>query len=1347
MWIQKDGSLLYFWSPNIATNYPNYASLAGRLYMIYGRNRNTWAQFNYYTAAGVNILGNGSAPNSLITQMLVTTQSGQTTTLSYGQSGSYWLLQSMTLPDGQIVRYYYDASGDLYEVVRPGNNGDGSTITELYSYWSGTSWMQAAYSPRWLASGGASGSYRYWANYTGNGTPQTMEAVGVVNFTPADGTNTLLQPSAATGAVGYYTAAYSFDSGATQMTDSDGHNTLFAFDANGRTVQQSVQVSSTLTLTSTQGWDAQNNLVSMVSAQGNETDAVYDASGNPVAIAGPQTSATTEMEGAIRPTMLLSYDAYNNVISACSARATYLLGLSWNATPPAATDSLCPSGTADARQYQYTYPSYEPSGELQGITTAGIGAPLAGYQWTYSYAPAQQNGSDYGLPTAVTGTSYTQADGTLRQPSAQMWYDAQGRLSCRNTGSGYWVYTYDAMGRLLTSSDPDDTSAGTGSCGKTGGQAGWNTTTTIQRSPDGTVYTMEGPSQRAGGVSNIYTFDPDGNPIQMFSWYGNISGVAVNTYDGADRLVETQLPSTSGETPWLTRYLYDLSQGAGNVASNTQLVAHGNVFDMQRYTTEGWLDVAMQSSDPLGRVTTSYSFAPCPFAGASGAIFCAQSPKATSYAYDNGGALGELTSMTDPLNEVTAYAYDVLGHVAAVQYSGDGGVTPATSYLYRADGAVKTITSSSLGVEAFSYDLEGNLFSKVDPPSLGSAITEYVPYPDGSVESVYVSSQTLATPTLLQYAYRADGLLQKQIVNYRGTQPFSYTYTAAGRLLQRTDVGPTPSIAATYDQYGQEASLQVPEGSYTGITHDDEGNVTGYQAYGGEQVGITYDVRGELTGESFTPNGFAADGYEAWPAFGYTPQGGTLIQDPTEAWDARTGAVIGIGGSAYGYDAGGRLVSAPQGQTFTYDAANRLLSGEADLAYVTQNCGGAGARTLRGLGGETRWTSSLEKYVYGPEGTVVQSISTAFEGGSNITTHHWGNGPLLYEDFNGALAGVHVGEDGTISGSSSDTTVLNVADRDPLGNMAASHNVTGYSAWTAPNPQHQQCVAANPMPASAGFSFATVATPLASYPSIALMDDGYNLAEEGTQLNPSALTTATAGGEPSPYLVQGNNPSGASLLDRRVADDCAQPQSTRRGPEMTTGAPCQQEPPPEDYSPGWGFGDAGSGGYPAPGCASSVSRRSAQYCNFRHPPAPNPQPNPPPKATVYTPTQCTPLGANFPGIFGLQANFGGFGKGMQFSVTVNGGNVYLTGGYTTATIPSAGVGPFGGVVVPSRGQTNAQVLSSYSGTFTVGTEGLEANVSANTSGYSVVVSPSADTPLTLAGGGSWTYGPITFLCK
>ena len=830
MWTKKSGTTYYFWQPSGAcANYPYFATLQagyyGRLYQIIGRNRNTTMTFNYGWDQG------DSSATGKISTIYATTESGLTATLSFADVSGHRLLQQILFPDGgTAVTYGYDTLGNLTSVSRPPNNAAGTRPVQSFGYYYPGKMMGWVAGPRWNASGGSDGAMFYIGYDAPDGSPGplgTLTAiahVGVVNPSIPDGSgSTTLQPGAPSGVVEYNHTWYGTGAGAATLYvhDTDGHETIWAADqTDPRRVRQTQECTamsgwncSGSWLVTNETWDASNNLVSEVDPRGGKTDYAYDVDGNTVAVAAPAPSS-----GAFRPTSLYSYGPHDNVVAFCDPNATHAMQADWTSPPVAPVPGqggLCPTQSTAATRYQWSYPSYEPFGQLASSIAPGTPAAPNGYQRTYAYDLGAQGGADYGLPTSVTGAAISQNDATTpsRQPQQTFWYDTNGNLVCSGTGNGQWLLGYDALGRVTSTADPDDASSGTGVCGKTGAQPNWNTTARTTYFPDGSVASKQTASQAANGIATTFTYDVDGNVKTEMHHYGCLTvssctvGVTTKWYDGADRLVEVQAPYDANDVqayPWSTRYIYDLSggnvtsyrgvglAGYGNLVSTQELLS-GTVWApafLQRYpiTSGSWTDVRATSYDALNRPVSNYE-----------AAFGDQ-PKSTN-AYDAAGSEGLLSSVNPATNERKTFVYDGDGRETDVVYPDDptGAVTPAVHQTLDADGRVTTRNTSVLGTETIGYNATGEVTLITEPASLGGGTISYSYFADGLRSSAGYADANGAFPNALQYTYRTDG--RRDRLSLANGTAFTWTYTAAGRMLTQSDplTGTTVSPSATYD--------------------------------------------------------------------------------------------------------------------------------------------------------------------------------------------------------------------------------------------------------------------------------------------------------------------------------------------------------------------------------------------------------------------------------------------------------------------------------------------------------------------------------------------------------------------
>ncbi len=883
LWEKVSGTIYYFYTNNPSKACPGLTTLgafSGRLRQIIGRNRYDTITFNYSWENG-----DASAATGKVHAIAAQTESGMTATLAFAPVAGHQLLQSITFPDNSTsVTYGYDSAGNLISVTHPANSAGQPVQTYGYQTVGSGSALYYIYSPRLNAPPfGSDGSFLAFLFTGTNPVTASLNLIAhwaFINPTIPDGSNsTALQPGYPTVGTYYQYEYYTTGVGMPTWRDTDGHATNWVVDSLARPTQTqecvaAVNQACTGTyLTTNESWDAQNNLVSEVDPRGGETDYAYDIDGNTVAVAAPAPAP-----GAFRPTSLYSYGAYDNVIAYCDPIATHAMQADWTSPPVVplpGQGALCPAQSTAATRYQWAFPSYEPFGELASSTSPATLAAPNGYQRTYTYDAARQGGYDFGLPTSVTGATIPQNDPTtpLRQPQQSFWYDASGNLVCYGAGNGQWLLTYDALGRVTSVADPDDSASGAGTCGKSGAQASWNTTVKKGYFDDGSLKWAQTASQAANGISTTYTYDVDGNEKTETHHYSCVSalnctaGVTQKFYDGDDRLVEVLQPSDGWDVqsyPWATRYIYDLSQGGTTTYRGIGLNGHGNLVSTQELlsgtvwqpnlgTTYGigtgtWTDLRATAYDALDRPVASYE-----------AAFGDQPKERRSY--DGAGQLGLLTSVALATNELKRYTYDGIGREIAKSYSGGANITPGVQLTLDADGHVVASSTDVLGTETMQYDSLGNLLSTVEPASLGGGTVTYDYYPDGKRRDLQFAGGGVAYAPLLQYSYRNDGL-RERLQLYNGTT-FQWTFTAAGRELLQSDPLTGTSIqpdatyianakgkevpyypasvtygprTATYDNYGRLSHLGLPEAIGSSISYD--------------YVASQYDLEDSVIGET-----------------------------------------------------------------------------------------------------------------------------------------------------------------------------------------------------------------------------------------------------------------------------------------------------------------------------------------------------------------------------------------------------------------------------------------------------------------------------------------------------------------
>ncbi|HSV72424.1 MAG TPA: DUF6531 domain-containing protein [Chthonomonadales bacterium] len=349
-----------------------------------------------------------------------------------------------------------------------------------------------------------------------------------------------------------------------------------------------------------------------------------------------------------------------------------------------------------------------------------------------------------------------------------------------------------------------------------------------------------------------------------------------------------------------------------------------------------------------------------------------------SYANDR------LTSLLDPLGNLTQYAYDAAGNLTLTTDP----LGNATHNAYYPDGSVAQTIDPAGKATLYQYDANGNLASVADP--LGNIESQ-------SWANTRLVSRTDPRNRTTQYAYDAWGRLTGTIYPAGGSAPVALTYDVEGRLTQAVDG--TGTRAFTYDDWGRRTGCTTPAGSGA-ATYDAAGRLTWQVDVSGRAIAYANDPAGRLTGVSDPTSaasyGWTADGQvslEIYPngtrkEVSYDAAGrATQIVHRIVA----TGAVIV--GYAATYDAAGRLaqvVEQPSGDitTYHYDAAGRILSENrtGQRSYASQYAYDSRGNRTTAVRSEGGVTTHDGVYSYDDAGRLVQ----VFDAATNATeTYVW----------------------------------------------------------------------------------------------------------------------------------------------------------------------------------------------------------------------------------------------------------------------------------------------------------------------------------------------------------------------
>lgn len=1117
-WTNKAGVVFMF--HNVTDN----AGVAGRLAKIWFRNNNVQLAFTYAFDQGASPAP--STLNEITAQTDATNGTTQKVVLQFSNvqvaTGVRRLLSSLTWPDGATnVNFKYDTSGRLIEVDEPTNSTQYASLPQTFQYSSGTYQLAQVAGGRWNENGaspapspGPRGGYVQF-NYTGL-TVNTVQSYGYINPKITDDSGTSAVQTGISNAYGISTPyrqtyfAYSnvspapnpspaqsptgsaacSSTGSTPVYDSDGHDTVFCWDASNRVVQSSSWTGS-IWVVEQQVWDSNNDRVSIIDARGKRTDAAFDVLGNLIASALPAPSP-----GLPRPTTLITHDASNNVLAVCDPVWADSHGFDWTATP-SPTYSPCPATNNNSQShpgpslYAYTNPSPEPFGEMVSMTR-----PM-GYVTSISYAIANQGGTlDYGQPTQIVGAQVSQSNSNPSiTPTEQRYYNDFGELICDRIQVGTdsnqvwatWINiftTSDANdGRVSESADPDDSTLnnnnGNVACPKTPGIANSQITTTYSYFANGQVASQLSPLEQPSGLAEQFAYDADGDQITDTVHYGSAqtAGTTSRYYDADGRLIEVVKPGG-----WDTRYFYDLSQNGSN--SNPVTLTdppaffggtHGELFKLQEFEAGAWVDLKGADYDFLDRAKHVYTYQPNANCSSANYATC-ETASATSNVYDSTSATtGLLSTMTDAIGTTTTYTYDNIGRTASTAYS--DGTTPGRATSYDLDGRVTGLNSTGangIGLESYQYDGDGNEVSVTEPSGANSdqTIITYGYYLNDLRESISAAPVGNPAPgnmnqtNLLVFDYFADSRPMNETLNYVQPSPspspvaeeFQTTYTAAGRVTSRLD--PFSTTTLSYEAAGRLKTLGAPEGTTTYSTWDPEGQVLSFTepVRAGATVTQDYDTNGELTQQTYIdpnsqcypePAGFwqnGADGFMVAKSFQLV-SGSCREQNITGSEDVRNAVSIALQIPCE-YDGFQEQCTEPE----TFDADGRMVS--VPTKQYNEN-----SNNFQ----DTQWFYDAEnhfvkqedyqnnvdmKRTYGPDGHPVQIGTADFNHAIHWETIHWdGDRVLFTTNATGQVDDIKVGALADYLPLQSASFQLAVWDRDSTGKVRAPHGAWGNYGW------------------------------------------------------------------------------------------------------------------------------------------------------------------------------------------------------------------------------------------------------------------------------------------------------------
>ena len=416
--------------------------------------------------------------------------------------------------------------------------------------------------------------------------------------------------------------------------------------------------------------------------------------------------------------------------------------------------------------------------------------------------------------------------------------------------------------------------------------------------------------------------------------YSTLIKNADNTYtityqDGAKKMFAAsgQITAMTDLNGNLLVFTYDVS---GNLVSVVDASGRIIVFT---YDANNRLSTL---TDPAGK---NYSFS---YSGNSLGVVTWPDGSHWQYAYD---AKGFMLSKTDPLGNLTTYAYDEKHRVT--QGSDSSGSVGVANPIGISAVKYSDLVEQDGGVWNYAYDSHsGVLLQKVDPQGNATSYTYDANRnlikeiaPDGSATRYNfdaagnVLSMTDALGSVTTHTYNSKGQMTST------TDPLGRTtvssYDDKGKLTQTVD----PISAKTtylYDAKGNQVRVTNVLGQARTFTYDAAGNQTSSTDPSGATTTFSYDVMGNLLGKADALGNITSYEYDdRYRLSGVTDSMGSATSYAYDFRGNKTGETDANGNiTRYEYDDQGRLVK-------TVDA----LGSATTYSYRATGCASCGGGT------------------------------------------------------------------------------------------------------------------------------------------------------------------------------------------------------------------------------------------------------------------------------------------------------------------------------------------------------------------------------------------------------------------
>ncbi|MFL6125309.1 LamG-like jellyroll fold domain-containing protein [Actinophytocola sp.] len=911
-----------------------------------------------YTTDSTPAYGGGNTPAGLV--LTTTNPRNAVTAYAYFSNGD---LAEIRTPTGLITRFTYDVLGRRVTSTQISDSFPaGVTTTVAYDKLSRPT-VQTGPSVRNEISGKTHRS-QITTTYDADGNPTEAEAV---DLTGGDQTRTA-------------TLLYDDHNRVVRLTDAEGDETSFAYDAFGNTTRMvdatgvnyeyAYTTRNKLAEVRVRGWHGDPDgaepgpkdylvLASYAYALNGELASSTDAMGRTTRYTYYDDGLLNQTIAEPRDLVLArnEYDAAGNLTRQTTAgnRVT-----TYETDAVGRRSAMTADPTGLARRTTWAY-------DLNGnVTQVGMTGRESNTGEFDDLTAAEV--VDFGYDATGLQTSETVHTGSEDLTTAY-GHDQRGLVTSSTDPAGAtWNYRYDELGRSVATTAPpvEVESVGTTRPVTLTGYDTYGDTTHVT---DENGNTWRSGYDRIGRLvsttSPEYT-PPGGNPI---------TAQATFTYDGLGRMLTSTSPRGA-----VTSYTYDqLGRLVSQADPHPDNPGEPGGTWQYTYTRTGELLSATDPTgartertyDDLGRLATFSQLERYPTAGTytseytyddASNLLTAKAPSGatTTYGYDS---LDQPTSIADPSGVDTRLGYDrsgrqaltadELGRAQRTQYDLAGRPTRVldlapngtplrkTKLTYDRAGNLATVTNPLGAVTTYTSDALGRLTQQVEPVSPTDSITTSFGYDAAGNQTRYTDGRNNTT----RYAVNEWGLPESVIEPATTAHP-----NAADRTWTTTydaDANPTHTTLPggiertyTYDELDNLTNATATNSPAKTFDHDPLGRVTLAATPAGENR-FTYNDRGALLstgGPSGDTNlGYDADGNlttrtdaSGTATYGYTNDRLTTMRD----------GVTGVT-QTVAYNDAGELSSVDYGagrlREFTYDDLGRLkldkLGTTASIAY------------------------------------------------------------------------------------------------------------------------------------------------------------------------------------------------------------------------------------------------------------------------------------------------------------------------------------------------------------------------------------------------------------------------------